>query len=118
VIPTVYLGSGIAVRLFGTVADHIGASRLIYGLASYMFLAGLLQRDRRAVAAPLLVYFVYGTLVWGVLAIQPELSWETHLAAALISLGSAVGGPRPIAIFADAASSLLRTHKGVRGDQP
>jgi membrane associated rhomboid family serine protease len=90
VIPAVYLGSGTAVWLFGRAADHIGASGLIYGLASYMFVAGLLRRDRRAVAASLLVYFLYGTLVWGLFPIQPELSWETHVAAALIGVGLAI----------------------------
>jgi len=90
VIPAVYLGSGIAVWLFARPADHIGASGLIYGLASYMFVGGLLRRDRRAVAASLLVYFMYGTLVWGLFPIQPELSWETHLAATLIGLALAI----------------------------
>ena len=90
VIPAVYLGSGIAVWLFARPADHIGASGLIYGLASYMFVGGLLRRDRRAVAASLLVYFMYGTLLWGLFPILPELSWETHLAATLIGLALAI----------------------------
>jgi membrane associated rhomboid family serine protease len=90
VIPAVYLGSGIAVWLFARPADHIGASGLIYGLASYMFVGGLLRRDRRAVAASLLVYFMYGTLLWGLFPILPELSWETHLAAALIGVALAI----------------------------
>jgi membrane associated rhomboid family serine protease len=29
---------------------------------------------------------MYGALVWGVLPIEPGVSWETHLAAALIGL--------------------------------
>ena len=90
VIPAVYLGPGTAVWLFARAADHIGASGLIYGLVSYMFVAGLIRRDRRAIAASLLVYFLYGTLAWGVLPIKPELSWETHLAAALIGLVLAI----------------------------
>jgi membrane associated rhomboid family serine protease len=48
--------------------------------------AGLIRLDRRAIAASLLVCFLYGTLVWGVLPIRPGVSWETHLAAALIGL--------------------------------
>ena len=49
-------------------------------------MAGLIRLDRRAIAASLLVCFLYGTLVWGVLPIRPGVSWETHLAAALIGL--------------------------------
>jgi membrane associated rhomboid family serine protease len=46
----------------------------------------LIRRDRRAIAASLLVAFMYGALVWGVLPIRHEVSWETHLAAALIGV--------------------------------
>ncbi len=90
VIPAVYLGPGIAVWLMGRPSVHLGASGLVYGLVTYIFFAGILRRDRRAVAASLLVYFLYGTLAWGVLPIQPGVSWETHLAAALIGLTLAV----------------------------
>ena len=86
VIPAVYLGPGIAVWLFARASVHIGASGLVYGLASYIFVAGVIRRDTRAIAASLLVSFLYGTLVWGVLPIKPGVSWETHLAAALIGL--------------------------------
>jgi membrane associated rhomboid family serine protease len=86
VIPAVYLGPGVAVWLFGRESVHIGASGLVYGLVSYVFVAGVIRRDRRAVAAALLVYFLYGTLAWGVFPIEPGVSWETHLAAALIGL--------------------------------
>jgi Rhomboid family len=48
--------------------------------------AGLIRRDRRAIAATLLVCFMYGALAWGVLPIEPGVSWETHLAAALIGV--------------------------------
>jgi membrane associated rhomboid family serine protease len=51
-----------------------------------MFVAGLLRRDRRAIAASLLVVFMYGSLAWGVLPIQPGVSWETHLSAAVIGV--------------------------------
>jgi membrane associated rhomboid family serine protease len=90
VIPAVYLGSGIAVWLFARASVHIGASGLVYGLVSYVFAAGLIRRDTRAIAASLLVCFLYGALVWGVLPIEPGVSWETHLAAALIGLALAI----------------------------
>jgi membrane associated rhomboid family serine protease len=86
VLPAVYVGPGIAVWLFGRDSIHIGASGLVYGLVSYVFVAGLLRRDRRAIAASLLVAFMYGALVWGVLPINLRVSWETHLAAALIGI--------------------------------
>ena len=90
VIPAVYLGPGIAVWLFARPSVHIGASGLVYGLVSYIFLAGVIRRDTRAIAASLLVCFMYGALVWGVLPIEPGVSWETHLAAALVGLALAI----------------------------
>ena len=90
VLPAVYLGPGVAVWLFARGGIHIGASGLVYGLVSYLFVAGLIRRDRRAIATSLLVCFMYGALVWGVLPIEPHVSWETHLAAALIGLALAI----------------------------
>ena len=90
VLPAVYLGPGIAVWLLGRSSVHVGASGLVYGLFGYILVAGIIRRDRRAIAASLLVCFMYGALVWGVLPIKPEFSWETHLAAALIGVVFAI----------------------------
>jgi len=52
VLPAIYFGPGIAVWLFGKEGSvHIGSSGLIYGLASYILVAGLIRSDRRAIAA-------------------------------------------------------------------
>jgi membrane associated rhomboid family serine protease len=84
VFPAVYLGPGIAVWIFGNAGVHIGASGLVYGLVVYVLVAGLIRRDRRAIGASLLVCFLYGALTWGVLPLRVGVSWETHLAAAII----------------------------------
>lgn len=87
VLPAVYLGPGVAVWLLARGGgSHIGASGIVYGMFAYVLVAGLLRRDRRAVATSLLVCFLYGALVWGVLPIEIHTSWETHLAAASIGL--------------------------------
>jgi len=90
VLPALYLGPGMAVWLFGKEGVHVGASGLVYGLVGYIFVAGLIRRDRRAIAASMLVAFMYGTLIWGVLPIRVGVSWETHLAAALIGVSMAI----------------------------
>ena len=90
VLPAVYFGPGIAVWLFGRDSVHFGASGLVYGLVSHVFVAGLLRRDRRAIAASLVVCFMYGSLVWGVLPTPFGVSWETHLSAAMIGLTLAI----------------------------
>ena len=85
-LPVLYLGPGVMVWLFGRASIHLGASGLIYGLAAYVFIAGLLRRDRRAIAASLIVSFMYGSLTLGFLPLPPEISWETHLAAAALGV--------------------------------
>jgi len=90
VLPAVYVVPGIAVWLFARGSSHIGASGLVYGMFAYVLVAGLLRRDRRAIATSLLVCFLYGTLVWGVLPIEPHMSWETHLSAAIIGVALAL----------------------------
>ena len=90
VLPAIYFGPGVAVWLFAGGSSHIGASGLVYGLVAYILVAGLIRRDRRAIAASLLISFMYGALVWGVLPIRIGISWQTHLAAALIGAGLAI----------------------------
>lgn len=91
VVPAIYLGTGSAVWLFGRDSVHFGASGLVYGFVVFVLVAGLLRRDRGAVAASLLVFFMYGSLAWGLLPTREGVSWETHLAAALIGLTLAFG---------------------------
>ncbi|GIK87740.1 MAG: rhomboid family intramembrane serine protease [Burkholderiales bacterium] len=90
VLPLLYVGPGLAVWAFGRDAVHAGASGLVYGLVAYVFVAGLLRRDRRAIAASLAVAFLYGYTVWGVLPIRRHDSWETHLAALLLGIALAL----------------------------
>jgi membrane associated rhomboid family serine protease len=91
VLPALYLGPGIFVWLFGRDSIHIGASGLVYGIVAYVFVGGILRRDRRAWAASVLVAFFYGAMVWGVLPLKHGVSWETHLAAAAIGVVLAFG---------------------------
>jgi membrane associated rhomboid family serine protease len=90
VLPVIYLVPGIAVWLLARDGNHVGASGLVFGLVSYIFVAGLIRRDRRAMATSMLVAFMYGSVAWGMLPINPRVSWETHLAAALTGVIMAV----------------------------
>jgi membrane associated rhomboid family serine protease len=57
-LPVIYLAPGVVVWLFGRGSVHLGASGLIYGQVAFIFIAGLLRRDRRAIAASLVVAFM------------------------------------------------------------
>lgn len=63
--------------------NHIGFSGLIYALASFIFFSGLIRKWYRLMALSGVVVFLYGSMVWGVLPIQPHISWEGHLFGAI-----------------------------------
>jgi membrane associated rhomboid family serine protease len=90
VIPLLWLGSGALAWVIGRPTLHVGASGLIYGLLAYVFLSGILRRDMRGVSVSLLVGFLYGSMIWGVLPIRPHMSWELHLTGAVMGLLLAV----------------------------
>lgn len=84
VFPIIYIFHGLAVWLFAREAYHIGASGLVYGFASYLFFIGVFRKDSRSIALSLLVVFLYGGLVWGVLPTDPNISFEAHLSGGVI----------------------------------
>lgn len=88
-LPVIWLGSGLGVWLFGREAVHIGASGLTHGVMVFVFVAGILRRDRRSIALALLVFFLYGGMIWGVLPLAPGISFESHLFGALAGLACA-----------------------------
>lgn len=70
VILIIYLGTGILDWIFARKAYHIGASGIIYGFVTFLFFSGIIRRDTRAIALALLVTFLYGSLIWGVLPLD------------------------------------------------
>jgi membrane associated rhomboid family serine protease len=90
VIPVVYFGSGIGVWLFARSAWHIGASGLTFGLMFFILTMGVLRWDTRSIALALVVFLLYGGMVWGVVPGDPSVSFESHLAGALLGITLAV----------------------------
>lgn len=89
VIPMIWLGSGALAWVIGRSSLHIGASGLIYGLLAFVFVSGVLRRDLRSISVSLLVGFLYGSMVWGVLPTRPQMSWEMHLSGAVMGIALA-----------------------------
>ena len=74
------LVGGFGVWLFGVPNSvHIGASILIFGYLGFLLLRGFFQRNLPSILLSIIVGFLYGGLVWGVLPSQPGISWEGHL---------------------------------------
>ena len=83
------LGSGLLTWLIGRPSYHIGASGLIYVLASFIFFKGIFEKHFRLVALSLTVVFIYGSMLWYVLPIEEGISWEGHLSGLFTGLALA-----------------------------
>lgn len=88
-IAIIWLGSGMMVWLGGRASYHIGASMLIYGLAFFVFFSGLFRKDTRSIALAAIVVMFYGSMVWGLLPLERGVSWEGHIAGAVMGIGCA-----------------------------
>ena len=86
----IYFIGGILLWGVGREAYHIGASGLIYGLAAFLFLSGVLRKVRSLMAISLLVVFWYGGMVWGLLPFDYEVSFEAHITGAVSGILLAV----------------------------
>jgi membrane associated rhomboid family serine protease len=83
VLAIIYFGSGVGVWLFARDSYHIGASGLTHGLMFYLFLVGVLRRDKPAVALMMIVFFLYGSMIWGIFPTEERISFESHLFGAI-----------------------------------
>ena len=96
----IYILSGICVWLGGRESWHIGASGIVYGLASFLFFSGVFRKDANLLTVGIIVVFLYGSMFWGIFPIKPEISWESHLWGSASGLVLAMyyrheGPPRP-----------------------
>ncbi|MBK7569161.1 MAG: rhomboid family intramembrane serine protease [Bacteroidetes bacterium] len=85
----IFFVSGILVWLFGRENYHIGASGLVYGMAFFIFFSGIFRKNIQSIALSLLIVFIYGGIVWGILPIDLKTSWEGHLMGAICGFSTA-----------------------------
>ncbi|RRD46544.1 rhomboid family intramembrane serine protease [Tessaracoccus sp. OH4464_COT-324] len=80
------LASGIVVWLIAPAHTvTLGASGVVFGYLAYVLVRGLFSKQLSQILIAVLVFVVYGGLLWGVLPTTPGVSWQAHL-------GGAIGG--------------------------
>ncbi|MDO9000914.1 MAG: rhomboid family intramembrane serine protease [Bacteroidota bacterium] len=87
----IWLVSGIWLWLGGRnsgdhITYHIGASTLIYGLATFLFFSGVFRKHLRLMVVSAMVVFLYGSIMWGIFPLKTEISWEGHLFGSLAGI--------------------------------
>lgn len=86
----VWLVGGLGVWLTGgDQTIHLGASVLAFGWLVHLLVRGLFAPSVRHILLGLVLLFLYGGILWGVLPGQPGVSWQGHLFGALGGLAAA-----------------------------
>lgn len=87
VTATVWLLSGIGVWL---IADPgfitVGASGLAFGWLAFLLVRGLFNGSFKQILVGLVLLFYWGSVLWGLLPGNPEISWQGHLFGALAGI--------------------------------
>jgi membrane associated rhomboid family serine protease len=86
----VALASGLGAWVFGSSTEvHIGSSGVVFGFLAYLLARGFFARDIGQVLIGVVVGFLYGGLLWGVLPTTRGVSWQGHLFGAVGGLAAA-----------------------------
>lgn len=75
----IYLASGFWVWIIGREAYHIGSSGLVYGLVMFIFWGGILRKNPRSLAISMIIFFLYGGMIYGLFPFDESISWESHI---------------------------------------
>lgn len=79
----IWIGSGIGTWIIGRSDFHIGASGIVYGLVVYIVATAWWRRNWVLVFWAIVILFLYGGIVYGMLPQQGLISWEGHLSGAI-----------------------------------
>jgi membrane associated rhomboid family serine protease len=86
---TIWLLCGIGVWLFARSSYHLGASGITHGLFFYLFVGGILRRDKRSAAILMIVFYMYGGMLLTIFPGDPGVSFESHFFGAFAGALSA-----------------------------
>lgn len=98
---TIWLLGGVGVWLTaGEATNHIGASGLIFGWLVFLLSRGFFARSARQIGLAIVLFAIWGGILFGVLPGQQGVSWQGHLfgaAAGLLAARLVARADRPTA---------------------
>ena len=74
----IWLLSGASVWLFARSSYHFGASGLTHGIFFYLFVGGILRRDRLSAALLMIAFYMYGGMIMTIFPQDSGVSFESH----------------------------------------
>lgn len=84
-----FMTTHLLIWIFARDSYHIGASGLVYTWLAFLFFGGTFAHNKNLMALSLIIVLLYGSLVWGILPVQTDVSWESHLLGGLSGLAFA-----------------------------
>ncbi|GAC01926.1 hypothetical protein GONAM_37_00220 [Gordonia namibiensis NBRC 108229] len=80
----IWVISGLGVWLFAApYSITVGASGIIFGWLTFLIVRGLFNRDLWQILGGVVLFLIYGSILWGVLPTNPIVSWQAHLFGAI-----------------------------------
>lgn len=83
VTAVVWIVAGAGTWLVGAPGTHLGASVLVFGWMLFLLVRGFYARSAGQITLAVMLFLVWGGMLWGVLPTTPGVSWEGHLFGAL-----------------------------------
>jgi membrane associated rhomboid family serine protease len=80
---------------YGVETNHIGASGLIFGWLTFLIVFGFFTRHAWQIVVGIVVFVVYGGVLWGALPGTFGVSWQGHLCGGIAGVVAAyvLSGP-------------------------
>lgn len=83
----IWFGSGLGTWMIGRPDSvHVGASSIIFGVATFLIVGGLVLRSWRPLFVAVFVLVAFGGIFYGVLPQSGPISWEGHLSGAIVGV--------------------------------
>ena len=79
----IWITTGFFTWIIGRSSWHIGASGIIYGLATFLVTSGILSKNWKLILVSITVFVLYYGLIWGIFPSERGISWEGHLSGFL-----------------------------------
>ncbi len=83
VTAVIWLVGGLGTWLTGSPGVHLGASLLIFGWLVFLLARGFFARSMVQILLAVVLFGVWGGVLWGLLPGAVGISWEGHLFGAL-----------------------------------
>ena len=83
VTTVIWLLGGFLTWVTGSGGVTVGASGVIFGWLAFLLVRGFFARSGRQILLAVVLFLVYGGVLWGVLPTDPTISWQAHLFGAL-----------------------------------